>query len=135
MTRKLRVLLTKSDQDGHERGVRSVATALKNGGVEVIFTRYRIIDEVVSVAIEEDVDMVGFSFQGHGIMYDMPKFMSMLKEQGGSDIKVVVGGTISDEERMKLLDLGVSKVFMPGMSTEDLPDQFRKWDSDGEASS
>lgn len=129
--KRIRALLSKCDQDGHDVGIRYVATVLKDAGIEVIFTRYSIIDEVAKVAREEDVDVIALSFFGCGIIYDISRLMDLLKEFQMEDINVIVGGIVSEEESSKVTELGVSKVFIPGMSVEDLPDQFRKWVSEG----
>lgn len=117
---KKRVLVTKSNQDCHEVGVRYLVQLLRDKGVEVIFTRYSIIDEVIKTTIEEDVDVIAMSFYSAGLMYDTNRLMKLLKEQGLKDeIKVVVGGTISEQEKIELLQMGVDDVFMPGMGTLD----------------
>ncbi|MBA3036593.1 MAG: methylmalonyl-CoA mutase [Desulfobacterium sp.] len=115
---KKRVLVTKSDQDAHEVSVRYLTQLLRDKGMEVIFTRYAIIDEVVKTAMEEDVDVIAMSFYSSGLMYDTTRLMELLKEQGlKDDIKVIIGGTISDQEKKELLQMGVDDVFMPGMGT------------------
>lgn len=113
---KKRVLVTKSDQDAHEVSVRYLAQLLRDKGMEVIFTRYSIIDEVVKSALEEDVDVIAMSFYSAGLMYDTSRLIELLKSEGiKDDIKVVVGGTISEQERKELMALGVDEVFMPGV--------------------
>lgn len=115
---KKRVLVTKSDQDAHEVSVRYLTQLLRDKGMEVIFTRYSIIDEVVKTAMEEDVDVIAMSFYSSGLKYDTTRLMELLKEQGVKDeIKVVIGGTISEGEKKELIELGVDEVFMPGVGT------------------
>lgn len=113
--RKIRVLLSKSDQDAHELNVRYVARVLKDSGIEVIFTRYRIIDDVVKTALEEDVDAIALSYYASGVMYEVPKVMQMLKERNMEDVLVVIGGTLNADEKAKLLEMGVGEVFTPGV--------------------
>lgn len=115
---KKRVLVTKSDQDAHEVSVRYLTQLLRDKGMEVIFTRYSIIDEVVKTAVEEDVDVIAMSFYSSGLVYDTTRLMELLNEQGlKGDIKIVIGGTISEPERRDLLKIGVDEVFMPGVGT------------------
>ncbi len=127
LEKRIRVLLSKGDQDGHNVGIKYLATVLKNAGIEVIFTRYSIIDETAKTAREEDVDVICLSFFGCGIIYDVSRLMNLLKEFQMEDVKVIVGGIISEEESSKVLELGVSKVFIPGMSVEKLPELLQKW--------
>ena len=96
--RKIRVLLSKSDQDAHELNVRYVARVLKDSGIEVIFTRYQIIDDVVKTALEEDVDAIALSYYSSGVMYEVPKVMQWLKERNMEDVLVVIGGTLKDRK-------------------------------------
>ncbi len=113
--RKIRVLLSKSDQDAHELNVRYVARVLKDSGIEVIFTRYQIIDDVIKTALEEDVDAIALSYYSSGVMYEVPRVMQMLKERNMEDVLVVIGGTLNAEEKSKLLEMGVGEVFTPGV--------------------
>ena len=117
MSQKIRVLLSKSDQDAHEMGVRHIAGLLRDAGMEVIFTRYHIIDEVPAVAEQEAVSAIGLSFYGSGLMYDTSRLLDLLKEKGMEDITLFLGGTIMEEEKKELLEIGVNKVFMPGVGT------------------
>ncbi|MFH2045119.1 MAG: cobalamin-dependent protein [Pseudomonadota bacterium] len=115
---KKRILVTKSDQDAHEVSVRYLTQLLRDKGMEVIFTRYSIIDEVVKTAVEEDVDVIAMSFYSAGLVYDTTRLMELMSEQGlKGDIKVVIGGTISEPEKRELLKIGVDEVFMPGVGT------------------
>ena len=112
---KIRVLLSKSDQDAHELNVRYVARVLKDSGVEVIFTRYQIIDDVIKTALEEDVDAIALSYYASGVMYEVPRVMQLLKENNMEDVLVVIGGTLNQEEKSQLLEMGVGEVFTPGV--------------------
>ncbi len=115
--RKVRVLLTKSDQDCHDRGVRFIAKSLRDAGMEVIIHRYPLVDEVINAAEQEDVDIIGFSFFGSGLMYDMNRAMSLLKERDMMDVPTIVGGTLVKDERIELLKMGVAEAFLPNMGT------------------
>ena len=112
--KNIRVLLSKSDQDAHEVGIRYVAISLKDAGMEVIFTRYTIIDEVAETALQENVDVIGLSFYGAGLRYDIPRLMELLKERNIEDTRVLVGGTITEQEKAELLKTGIRGVFTPG---------------------
>ena len=117
---KIRVLFSKSSLDAHDRGMRYIAQLLREAGMEVVYTRYNIIDEVIKQAMEEDVDVVGLSFYGSGLMHDCKKFMEMKKREN-LDVLFIVGGTIMDFEKDKLQDMGVSGVFQPNVgSPEDI---------------
>ncbi len=113
-TEKKKVLLTKSDMDTHDRGVRYVAQVLRDAGMEVIFVRYRIPEEVVQVAMQEGVDVIGLSFYSAGAVYDTSVVMKMLKEQHLDDIQVVVGGVLPEEDVAEVKQMGVEEVFGPG---------------------
>ena len=112
---KIRVLLSKSDQDAHELNVRYVARVLKDSGIEVIFTRYQIVDDVVKTALEEDVNVIALSYYASGVMYEVPRVMQLLKENNMEDVLVLIGGTLTQEERSQLLEIGVGEVFTPGV--------------------
>ena len=112
--RKIKVLLAKSEMDAHDRGLRYVASVLRDAGMEVIFIRYRIVDEVVTVAMQEDVDVIGLSFYGSGLMHDTARVIELLKENKADDMMVIVGGTIPEKAAPKLLEKGVRGIFGPG---------------------
>jgi methylmalonyl-CoA mutase C-terminal domain/subunit len=119
----IKVLLAKSDQDAHDRGVRYIAGTLRDAGMEVIFIRYRICDEVAKVALQEDVDVVGMSFYGSGYRYDVPRVINLLKEKG-KKAKYIVGGTIPKEDWDSLNEMGVldNGIFVPGIPTQKVID-------------
>ena len=113
--RKIRVLISKIGLDGHDRGAKIVARALKEAGMEVIYTGIRqTVESIVAAAIEEDVDVVGLSFLAGDHMVLIPKFMRALREGGREDIVVVVGGVILKRHVNEILNLGVRQVFLPG---------------------
>ncbi len=116
--KKIRVVLAKSDMDAHDRGVRYLATIFRNQGMEVIFIRYRIIDEVVITAQQEDADVIGLSFYGSGLMYDTSRAMDLLREKQMTDVLVILGGTIPEDAAADLKRKGVKGVFTPGTPIE-----------------
>jgi methylmalonyl-CoA mutase C-terminal domain/subunit len=117
--KKIKVLLAKSDQDAHDRGIRYMAEVLQDAGMEVIFIRYRICDQVTRVALEEDVDVIGMSFYSSGYSYDVPEVLKQMKEKG-KEAKMVLGGIIPSDEVPQLMEMGVSGVFGPGTPTEEV---------------
>ena len=124
--KKVKVLLAKSDQDAHDRGVRYLAKVLRDAGMEVIIIRYRIADEVVPVAMQEDVDVIGLSFYGSGLMYDTSTVIKQLKENDVDDKVVLVGGTIPEKAMPKLYQMGVRGIFGPGDPIKEVVDCIAK---------
>jgi methylmalonyl-CoA mutase C-terminal domain/subunit len=113
--RKIRVLIAKVGLDGHDRGAKVVARALKDAGMEVIYTGIRQnADQVVSATIQEDVDVVGLSFLSGDHMVLIPKVMKGLKARGVEDVMVVVGGIILKGQVPALKKMGIQMVFLPG---------------------
>ncbi len=119
--KRIRVLLAKSDQDAHDRGLRYLADVLQNAGMEVIFIRYRICDEVVKVALQEDISIVGMSFYGSGYLHDVPAVIQSLKKND-KEVGFILGGTIRQGDWPKLKEMGVRGIFVPGMPTEKVID-------------
>lgn len=111
----IRVLLAKSILDAHDRGIRYLIQLIRDAGMEVIFTRYASVDEVIKQAIEEDVQVVGLAFYGSGLMHDSKRLLQLKKENKIDDLIYLVGGTISEVEREKLLEMGVDRVFQPNI--------------------
>ena len=127
MAEKIRVLLAKPGLDGHDRGVKVVAAALRDAGMEVIYTGLRQTPEqIVTAAIQEDVDVVGVSILSGAHMTLFPAIVDLLRERGGGDKLVFGGGIIPDEDIAALEKAGVSKLFTPGASTVDIIDWVRK---------
>ncbi len=120
--RKIKVLLCKSDQDAHDRGVRYIAQVLRDAGMEVIFIRYRIADEVMSVVMQEDVDVLGLSFYSSGLMHDTSTMMRLLKERNLSHVAVIIGGIVPPRTTAALRELGVRGIFGPGDPEENIID-------------
>jgi len=121
--KKVRVLLTKSDLDAHDRGIRYIAKELREGGLEVIFTRYSVTDEVVNSAIQEDVDVIGLSLSGGGHLVDIESLMGLLKEKD-LVFPVVVGGSIPYRDVPKILEMGIKRYFGQGDDISELASCF-----------
>jgi len=116
---KIRVLIGKPGLDGHDRGAKVVARALRDAGMEVIYTGlHRSPEEIVETAIQEDVDAIGLSVLSGAHMTLFPRVVELLKEQGAEDIIVFGGGIIPEEDRQALLKLGVKEIFVPGGATQ-----------------
>jgi methylmalonyl-CoA mutase, C-terminal domain len=119
--KRLRILVAKPGLDGHDRGAKIIARALRDGGFEVIYTGLHQTPEmIVEAAVQEDVDAVGLSILSGAHMTLFPEVLRLLKEKGAGDVAVFGGGIIPDEDSAKLKALGVSEVFTPGASTEDI---------------
>ncbi|WP_117237096.1 cobalamin B12-binding domain-containing protein [Thermus sediminis] len=127
MDRRIRVLIAKPGLDGHDRGAKVVARALRDAGMEVIYTGLRQTPEmIVSAAIQEDVDAIGLSILSGAHMHYFREVKRLLEEQGASDILLFGGGIIPDEDVPKLKALGVAAVFGPGTSTQEVVDFLRR---------
>lgn len=117
--RKIRVLIAKPGLDGHDRGAKVVARALRDAGMEVIYTGLRQTPEMITeAALQEDVDVIGLSILSGAHMTLVPRVLELLKANGQEQVKVFVGGIIPDEDVRQLKDLGVAGVYGPGASTE-----------------
>jgi methylmalonyl-CoA mutase C-terminal domain/subunit len=119
---KIRVLLTKSELDAHDRGVRTIAAALRDAGFEVIFTRFLMPEEIVKTALEEDVDVIGISSSIGGHMVIASEVMNLIKKNNLSHITVILGGIIPNDDIPQLLQLGIAKTFGPGTSPNAVAD-------------
>ena len=121
--RKLRVVIAKPGLDGHDRGAKVIARALRDAGMEVIYTGLRQTPEqIVSAALQEDADVIGLSILSGAHNHIAPKLMALLHEQGLDDVLVLVGGIIPDVDVPKLHNLGVKGVFLPGTSMQTIVD-------------
>ncbi|HKY33180.1 MAG TPA: cobalamin B12-binding domain-containing protein [Candidatus Polarisedimenticolia bacterium] len=119
--RRTRLLVGKVGLDGHDRGAKIVARALRDAGFEVIYTGLHQTPEmVVNTAIQEDVDAVSLSILSGAHMTLLPRVMELLREKGASDIRLIAGGIIPDEDIAELKRMGVLEVFTPGASTKDI---------------
>ncbi len=115
MARKLRVVIAKPGLDGHDRGAKVIARALRDAGMEVIYTGLRQTPEqIVTAALQEDADVVGLSILSGAHNHIAPRLMDLLKEKGLDDVLVVIGGIIPDVDVPKLHAMGVKGVFLPG---------------------
>lgn len=118
---KLRILVAKPGLDGHDRGAKIIARALRDAGMEVIYTGLHQTPEmIVSAAIQEDVDAVGMSIMSGAHMTLFPAVLELLKREGAADIRVFGGGIIPDEDIPRLQEQGVAAIFTPGSSTQDI---------------
>ena len=128
MTRPIRVLVAKPGLDGHDRGAKVVAAALRDAGMEVIYTGLHQTPEMIaSAAIQEDVDVVGLSILSGAHMTLFPRVYELLKAEGRGDILVTGGGIIPKEDMDILQTKGVGKLFGPGTSTADLVQYIKDW--------
>jgi methylmalonyl-CoA mutase C-terminal domain/subunit len=121
--RKIRVVIAKPGLDGHDRGAKVIARALRDAGMEVIYTGLRQTPEqVASAALQEDADVVGLSILSGAHMHICPRLMQLLREKGMDDVLVVVGGIIPDVDIPRLRDLGVKGIFLPGTPMQEIID-------------
>jgi methylmalonyl-CoA mutase, C-terminal domain len=126
MTKKLRVLIAKPGLDGHDRGAKVIARALRDAGMEVVYTGLRQTPEMIAeAALQEDVDAVGVSILSGAHMTLLPRILDLLQRQGQSHVRVLVGGIIPDDDVPSLKELGVAAVFGPGASTGAVIEAFR----------
>lgn len=125
--RRIRVLVAKPGLDGHDRGAKIVARALRDAGMEVIYTGLRQTPEqIVNAALQEDVDAIGISILSGAHNTIVPRICELLKAQGLADVLLIVGGIIPDEDIANLKQLGVTEIFQPGASTQDIVEFIRK---------
>jgi methylmalonyl-CoA mutase, C-terminal domain len=128
MSRPIRVLVAKPGLDGHDRGAKVVAAALRDAGMEVIYTGLHQTPEMIAnAAIQEDVDVVGLSILSGAHMTLFPRVVELLRESGRDDVLVTGGGIIPKEDMDALQTRGVGKLFGPGTPTSDLIDYIREW--------
>lgn len=121
MNRPIRVIIAKLGLDGHDRGAKVIARALRDAGMEVIYTGLRQTPEnVVEIAIQEDADCIGLSSLSGAHGHQFPKVTALLKERGAEDIMVFGGGIIPDEDARMLKQAGIAAVFTPGTATEEV---------------
>ncbi len=125
--RKIRVLVAKPGLDGHDRGAKIIAQALRDAGMEVIYTGLRQSPEMIAeAALQEDVDVVGLSILSGAHLALVPRVMELLRANGQGDVKVFVGGIIPEEDIPELLSAGVTQVYGPGTLTEQVVSQIRE---------
>jgi methylmalonyl-CoA mutase cobalamin-binding domain/chain len=124
--KKIRVVVAKPGLDGHDRGAKIIARALRDAGMEVIYTGlHQTPEQIVETVIQEDADAVGLSILSGAHMTLVPRVMELLKEQGADDVVVTLGGTIPSDDVTELKQLGVAEVFTPGASTQEAVDFIR----------
>ena len=121
MSRKIRVVIAKPGLDGHDRGAKVIARALRDAGMEVIYTGLRQTPEqIAAAALQEDADVIGLSILSGAHMHICPRLMELLKEKGLNHVVVVVGGIIPDQDIPKLKAMGIPGVFLPGSPMQDI---------------
>jgi methylmalonyl-CoA mutase C-terminal domain/subunit len=124
--RRIRVVVAKPGLDGHDRGAKIIARALRDAGMEVIYTGlHQTPEQIVETVIQEDADAVGLSILSGAHMTLVPRVIDLLREQGVDDVLITVGGTIPGEDIVALKKLGVAGVFTPGTSTQDVIEFMR----------
>jgi methylmalonyl-CoA mutase C-terminal domain/subunit len=124
--RKIRVVVAKPGLDGHDRGAKIIARALRDAGMEVIYTGlHQTAEQIAETVLQEDADAVGLSILSGAHMTLVPRVVDLLKEQGADDVVVTVGGTIPADDVPELKKLGVAAVFTPGTSTQEAVDFIR----------
>jgi methylmalonyl-CoA mutase C-terminal domain/subunit len=125
-TRKIRVVVAKPGLDGHDRGAKIIARALRDAGMEVIYTGlHQTPEQIAETVLQEDADAVGLSILSGAHMTLVPRVVALLKDQGADDVVVTVGGTIPADDIPQLKELGVAEVFTPGSSTQQIVDFIR----------
>jgi methylmalonyl-CoA mutase C-terminal domain/subunit len=124
--RKIRVVIAKPGLDGHDRGAKVIARALRDAGMEVIYTGlHQTPEQIVETAIQEDADAVGISILSGAHMTLVPRILDLLRENGAEDVLVVVGGTIPAEDARELKGQGVAEIFTPGVPTSTIVEFLR----------
>jgi len=126
MNKKIRVLIGKPGLDGHDRGAKVIAAALRDAGFEVIYTGlHQLSESIVEAAIQEDVDIIGLSILSGAHMTIFPKIIELLKQKNAEHIIVMGGGIIPEEDIKKLLEMGVKRIFTPGAPTNEIVDYIK----------
>jgi methylmalonyl-CoA mutase, C-terminal domain len=125
--KRIRVLIAKPGLDGHDRGAKIIARALRDAGMEVIYTGLRQTPEMIaSAALQEDVDVIGLSILSGAHNTLVPQLMALLKQKGMDDVTLLLGGTIPEADIPALKNAGVAAIFLPGTSTQDIVDFVRQ---------
>ena len=128
MDKKIRVLVAKAGLDGHDRGAKIIAAALRDAGMEVIYTGLRQTPEmIIDAAIQEDVDVIGISVLSGAHMTIFPRILTLMKEKGIDDVLLTGGGIIPEEDIKLLKHQGVGELFTPGASTVNIADYIKTW--------
>jgi len=128
MDKKIRVLIAKAGLDGHDRGAKVIAAALRDAGMEIIYTGLRQTPEmIVEAALQEDVDAIGISVLSGAHMTLFPKILNLMKEKGLNDVLLTGGGIIPEEDIKELKKKGVGELFTPGTPTSAIADYIKEW--------
>lgn len=128
MNKKIRVIVAKAGLDGHDRGAKVIAAALRDAGMEVIYTGLRQTPEmIVEAAIQEDADVIGISILSGAHMTVFPKILKLMKEKGIDDILLTGGGIFPEDDIKKLKEMGAGELFTPGASTTEIADYINQW--------
>ena len=128
MERKIRVLVGKPGLDGHDRGAKVVAAALRDAGMEVIYSGlHQTPEQIVETALQEDVDVVALSILSGAHMTLFPRILELMKQQGMHEILLTGGGIIPRDDMAKLAEMGVGRLFGPGTRTQEIVDYIRSW--------
>ncbi len=127
MSQKIRVVIAKPGLDGHDRGAKVIARALRDAGMEVIYTGLRQTPEqIVSATLQEDADVIGMSILSGAHMHICPRVVELLKEKGLDDVLIVIGGIIPDVDVAKLNQMGIRGVFIPGTPMQDIVEFIKR---------
>jgi methylmalonyl-CoA mutase C-terminal domain/subunit len=128
MDKKIRVLVAKAGLDGHDRGAKVIAAALRDAGMEVIYTGLRQTPEmIVEAAIQEDVDVIGISILSGAHMTVFPRILKLMNEKGMNDVLLTGGGIIPEEDIKALKEMGVGELFTPGAATSEIANYIKEW--------
>lgn len=128
MDQKIRVLIAKAGLDGHDRGAKVIAAALRDAGMEVIYTGLRQTPEmIVEAALQEDVDVIGISLLSGAHMTIFPKVRQLMNDKGLNDVLLTGGGIMSDQDIRQLQEMGVGQLFTPGAPTTAISDYIKEW--------
>ena len=128
MERKIRIIIAKGGLDGHDRGAKVIAAALRDAGMEVIYTGLRKTPEmIVEAALQEDVDAIGISLLSGAHMTIFPRVLTLMKERGLENVLLFGGGIIPDQDSKILEEMGVGRLFTPGSSTVDIVNYVKSW--------
>src|SRR5918998_2847551 len=127
MSQKIRVVIAKPGLDGHDRGAKVIARALRDAGMEVIYTGLRQTPEqIVAAALQEDADVIGMSILSGAHMHICPRVMDLLREKGLDDVLVVIGGIIPDVDIPKLKEIGIGGIFLPGTPMQEISEFIQR---------
>lgn len=128
MDKKIRVLVAKAGLDGHDRGAKVIAAALRDAGMEVIYTGLRQTPEmIVEAAMQEDVDVIGISILSGAHMTIFPKIKNLMNEKGINDVLLTGGGIIPEDDIKQLKEIGVGEIFTPGATTYNIAEYIKNW--------